>query len=448
MSHSSSIRPSHAKNASLSSTFAACLLASSFAHANDAFKAQTVQRAPIGALPAATQGQPGQQGQLNPQPLPPLGAQKLPMQPTQPVRPVQPMNSPMNSMKPSAPSQQSAIPPMASKMMPPPLAESAKLAAPMSQSLKEAGPARISGLGDDSRGIVAGESLTIRGHGFGEASGRVEIAVQLSAAESKALSFQVMRWSDKEIQGRVGTSFGFGDGKAAITLYPSGKSVADAISSGQGPGATTRTPWRYRFTATRVEQTISAASVNPQVLTSNYASPAPQLLTQGNKLLNGWAVSRSQHWGHPVAGPCNYPAAPSDKFKLKLASGFELIEVKVRDLNASKRYGLTAIGKCDVRTTIPANPAVQSARDGSFVIQSTWDAIQRLGEKNTEKAGEKCDGSRYVGVTKSPLGFDWDDFGTDRCGVNAEYAVDAFVLRGPAGLNPFFGTPDSGGIIK
>ncbi len=387
-------------------TSAAFILAISSTQANDALKAQTIQRAPSSAAPATT------------------------------------------TMKPNAPTQQSAAPPMTTHMKPPPVAATSNLTAPMSQSLKESSAPTISGLGDDSRGIVAGESLLIRGQGFGETSGRVEIAVQLSAAEQKTLSFQVTRWSDKEIQGRVGASLGFGDGKAAITLYPGGRSVADAISSGQGVGATTRTPWRYRFTATRVNVTLPASVGNAQVMTSNYASPAPRLLTQGNLLLNGWAVTRSQHWGHPVASACNYPTPPSDKFKLKLASGFELVEVKMRDLNAGKRYGLTPIGKCDIRTTVPANPAVQSARDGSFVIQSTWDAVQRLGVKNTEKAGEKCDSSRYVGVTKSPLGFDWDNFGTDRCGVNAEYAVDAFVLRGPAGLNPFFGTADAGAVIR
>jgi hypothetical protein len=419
---------------------AALIVSASAAQANDAFKSQTIQRAPAAqsvattpSSPVMSSTQPPKETHQIPQPSNAQRTQSTTLNP-QPLPPV-----PTQIQKPVIPSTVMKAPPLAAT-------ESAKLAAPA----LAARSAMISGLGDDARGIVAGESLVIRGNGFGDQSGRVEIAVQLSAAESKTLTFQVTRWSDSEVQGRVGASLGVSDLKAAITLYPGGRSVADAISSDLGPSGTRRTPWRFRFTATRVEQTISAASINPQVLTSNYASPAPQLLTQGNKLLNGWAVSRRQHSPMKDAefGGCDGMAVPQDKFQLKLANGFELIEVKVRDLNRPRFDGPMPPSKqaCDHRYTMNApTPPVRSGRDGSFVIQSTWDIVARYGA-NTKSM--KCSSSRPINATKTPLGFDWDNFSTDRCGFNAEYAVDAFVVRGPAGLNPFFGTPDGGAPIK
>jgi hypothetical protein len=257
----------------------------------------------------------------------------------------------------------------------------------------------------------------------------------------------VTRWSDSEIQGRVGASLGVSDLKAAITLYPGGRSVADAITSDQGPSGTRRTPWRFRFTATRVEQTISAASINPQVLTSNYASPAPQLLTQGNRLLNGWAVSRTVQ-STMKGALCSFPHVVTDSFKLKMAAGFELVEVKMRDLHANTRHGLRSPDSCELRSTSPAPQPMRTARDGSFQIQSTWNHVARIGPVNDDKTNLSC-GSYFYGPQKSPLGLGWEDGPKDFCASNAEYAVDAFVFRGPAGLNPFFGTPDGAvAVIK
>jgi hypothetical protein len=350
---------------------------------------------------------------------------------------------------------QSALPmkPPATTLKPP-LVDSAAKATFVAPSLL--GNA-ITGLGDDSRGIVAGESLVIRGRGFGAVSGRVDIAVQTSASSPKELSFRVSQWSDTEIRGSVGASLGFGDNKAAITIYPAGKSVTEQISSGHVGVGATRSPWRFNFTATRVEQTIPASAAQPDHLSVNLAEPAAREIKQGGQLLNGIAYSRIRSEGSRIRSEgamtlADCPmATPQDRFKLKLASEFDLVRVNGRDLNAGKRYGLLDnSGACDIRSTIPAAAFVQSARDGGFVVNSTWDVVNRLGAKATEKSGRDCSGSRYLGVTKTPLGFDWDNTrGTDRCAANAEYIIESFTVRGPAGLNPFFGTSAvAGGTIK
>lgn len=360
-------------------------------------------------------------------------------------QPAAPMNVPKS---PAFTAQQTmpthAMKPPATTIKPPPFdaAQKATLVAP---SLR--GNA-ITGLGDTSRGIVASESLVIQGRGFGASSGRVDIGVQTSASSQQELTFRVSQWSDTEIRGSVGASLGYGDGKAAITIYPAGKSVAEHISSGHVGHGATRNAWRFKFTATRVEQTIPASAAQPNHLIVNLAEPAAREVKQGAQLLNGIAYSRIRSEGDPSGLGCRM-ATPQDRFMLKLAAGFELKRVNGRDLNAGKGYGLSNLDSCDLRTTTPAGGFVDAARDGSFTVRSTWDVVNRLGKKATEKSGTDCGSSRYIGVTKTPLGFDWDNTGTDRCAVNAEYIIESFTVNGPAGLNPFFGTPSAAvGTIK
>ncbi len=300
----------------------------------------------------------------------------------------------------------------------------------------------ITGLADPARGIVAGQSLVIQGRGFGAAPGRVEIAVQNSAGPEQALSFRPTQWSDTEIRGAVAASSGFGDGKASITIYPAGKSVAEHISSGHAGNNATRNPWRFNFTATRTEQTIEWNSLG-EALTSSYAWPEPNLLKHGNGLLHGHAVARrvqAARYGCPTAPPV-------DKFRIRLGAGFELARVVAVDLNGNLRRGLAAPNDCDVRSVVPSAQFLRSATDGGFVVSPSWDHINRAGPQS-KQAG--CDGSGgYIGVTKTPLGFDWDNTARDRCAANAEYVLERVVVRGPAGVNPFFGTPTGvTGVIK
>jgi hypothetical protein len=327
----------------------------------------------------------------------------------------------------------------------PPLSQDAQKATLVSPSVL--GNA-ITGLGDNARGIVASESLVIQGRGFGASPGRVEISVQTSASSQQELSFRVAQWSDTEIRGSVGASSGIGDGKAAMTIYPAGKSVTEHISSGHAGNHATRNPWRFNFTATRVEQTFPASAAQPNHLIVNLAEPAAREVKQGAQLLNGIAYSRIRAEGDTSGLGCRL-ATPQDRFQLKLAVGFELKRVNGRDLNAQKRYGLSSVGACDIRSTIPAGAFSSTARDGSFDIRSTWEVVNRLGRRGAEKTGTDCGSSRFLSVTKTPLGFEWDNIGTDRCAANAEYVIDSFTVSGPAGVNPFLGTPSAtGGAIK
>lgn len=300
----------------------------------------------------------------------------------------------------------------------------------------------ITGLGDDARGIVAGESLVIQGRGFGASAGRVDIAVQTSSSAQQELSFRVSQWSDSEIRGRVGASSGIGDGKASIVIYPSGRSVADAISSSQsGIAGATRNGWRFRFVATRAEQTLAFNGLGAS-LTHSYAQPTPQLLEHGTGLMRGHAVSRRMQ---AAALGCAVPP-PVDKYRVALANGFELIRVAANDLNAQVRHGLAKPESCDVRGTVPSANFLRVATDGSFVVSPGWDTINRFGAKSRI---DGCDSSRYIGVTKTPLGFDWDDTrGFDRCAANSEYVIDHLVVRGPAGVNPLTGVATNGAAIK
>jgi hypothetical protein len=335
------------------------------------------------------------------------------------------------------------IKPPATTLKPPPINDVQKATLVAPSVLGNA----ITGLGDTARGIVAGESLVIQGRGFGASAGRVDIAVQTSASSQQDLSFRVSHWSDTEIRGSVGASLGYGDSKAAITIYPAGKSVSDHISSGHAGQGATRNPWRFNFMATRADQTIPASSAQSGHLLANLSEPAAREIKQSGQLLNGIAYSRIHSAADPTGLGCRM-ATPQDRFKLKLATGFELKSVSGRDLNASKRYGLTDIGKCDIRSTVPAPSFVQATRDGSFTVGSTWDVVNRLGAKATKKSGANCSESRYLGVTKTPLGFDWDNTGTDRCAANAEYVIDAFVVRGPAGANPLLGSANHGAAAR
>ncbi len=299
----------------------------------------------------------------------------------------------------------------------------------------------ITGLGDTARGIVAGESLVIQGRGFGASSGRVEIAVQTSASSSQDLSFRVSQWSDTEIRGSVAASLGYGDGKASITIYPAGKSAAEHISSGHVGNNATRSPWRFKFTATRVDQTIPFKAIG-DALNSSYPWPEPKLLTHGKGLLNGLAVARSIRAG-PFSCSSNFP---TDKYKIRLSNGFELVSVAARDLNANVRHPYYPPEACEVRSVYPSSQFLRTAVDGSFHISPSWDHIQR----NYSKTNKHCDQSGYyVSVTKSPLGFEWDHDAGERCAANAEYVIESIVVRGPAGVNPFFGTSAvAGGTIK
>jgi hypothetical protein len=378
-------RRSHALR---SASIAACLLAASFTQANDALKAQTIQRSPGVPSAAITKQSPSQA---------PLDVQQ------------------------------------ATAVLPQTRTSSIQL---LNQSA-----------------ITAGEAVNLRVYGMTSARGTAVLKVHSANPNvTTELPIRITDWNESAniVSGIVGASRGVGDGHAKVIItLPNGSTIVSGMQSATavrtGVGAND-----MRFVASRATTTLPASVGNPQVMTSNYASPAPQILTQGNLLLNGWAVSRRQH--KPMRdtefGGCDGLAVPSDRFQLKLASGFELVEVKMRDLNKPRFDGSAPSRKdsCDHRHTANApTPPVRSAKDGSFVIQSTWDMVDRYGSKTKSM---KCSSTRAINATKSPLGFDWDNFGPDRCGFNAEYVVDAFVFRGPAGLNPLFGTPDSGATIK
>lgn len=347
--------------------------------------------------------------------------------------------SPAFPVQPTAPMKPPASPPVA-----PPAGS------PVSPSVHDAAKATtvapnilgnaISGLGDGVRGIVAGEMLTIRGRGFGAGAGRVEIYVQTSSNSNAQLPFRVTQWSDTEISGNVGASMGLNDGKAAITIYPAGRSASESISSSQsGVGSATHQGWRFRFTATRAEQTLAMNGLG-SALTSNYSNPAPQLIPQGSGLIKGVAVAR-RYQAAPLG--CS-EAPPSDRYKVALASGFELVRVAAKDLNADKRYGLTPPEVCDVRSSMHAPQFLSTAADGSFVVSPGWDVVTRYGPKSKVD----CDTSKYMGAYKSPLGFSWQEIPRDRCAANSEYVIDHLIVRGPAGVNPLTGGATNGATIK
>jgi hypothetical protein len=378
-----------------SATFAACLFAASFTQANDALKAQSTQSA----------------------------------QSVQRVQ-QQTFTRPPSTTMPTAP---------ATMPKPPTISDAVKAqATTVSPALRTSDA--ITGLGDGGRGVVAGESLTIRGRGFGASAGRVEISVQTGASSNSQLPFRVTKWSDTEISGNVGASLGLGDGKASITIFPAGRSVADAITSSQSsvPGAT-HNGWRFRFTATRAEQTLAINGLG-SALTSSYPNPAAQLIPHGSGLLKGLAVAR-RYQAAPLG--CT-EAPPSDRYKLALANGFELVRVAAKDLNADKRYGLAAPDVCDVRSSMQAPQFLRTASDGSFVVSPGWDVVNRYGPKSKVD----CDMGKYMEDYKSPLGFSWQDIGRDRCAANSEYVIDHLIVRGPAGVSPLTGGAMNGAAIK
>jgi hypothetical protein len=340
--------------------------------------------------------------------------------------------SPAFPVQPTTPMKPPAAPPVA-----PPIRDAAKATLVAPGVLGNA----ITGLGDGSRGIVAGESLTIRGRGFGAGAGRVEIFVQTPSNSNAQLPFRVSQWSDTELHGSVGASMGLNDGKAAITIFPAGRSVSEAINSSQsGVGGATHQGWRFRFTASRAEQTLAMNGLG-SALTSSYPNPTPQLIPQGTGLVKGLAVAR-RYQAAPLG--CN-EAPPTDRYKVALASGFELVRVAATDLNANKRHGLAKPEACDVRSSVPSANFLRVGADGSFVISPGWDTINRYGSRSKI---DGCDSSRFIGVTKTPLGFDWDNTGTDRCAANSEYVIDHLVARGPAGVNALTGVPTNGATIK
>jgi hypothetical protein len=300
--------------------------------------------------------------------------------------------------------------------------------------------------------IVAGETLTLRVYGMTPERGSAVIKVRSDTPNGTdargELALAITQWdaANNLVRGTVAPSRGLGDGHAKIIItLPSGGVIASGLQAIGGAQRTTVGNADMPFIASRAEQTIAASAAQPNYLLANLPEPAAREVKQGTQLLNAIAYSRIYSVGDPTGLGCRM-TTPQDRFKLKLAAGFDLVRVNGRDLNAGKRYGLTDIGVCDIRSAVPAASFVQSARDGSFVVNSTWDVVNRLGATATAKSGTDCGGSRYLGVTKTPLGFDWDNTrGTDRCAANAEYVIDAFVVRGPAGVNPFFGTSDSAG---
>jgi hypothetical protein len=299
--------------------------------------------------------------------------------------------------------------------------------------------------------VVAGDTLTLRVYGMTPERGSVMIKVKSKLPEARAdLALNISLWdvSNNVIRGTVAQSRGLGDGHAMIIVnLPNGNVVQSGLISTNMARIGGAKDSDMPFVASRAEQTIPASAAQPDHLSANLAEPAAREIKQGGQLLNGIAYSRIRSEGDPSGLGCRL-ATPQDRFKLKLAVGFELSRVNGRDLNAGKRYGLTEIGVCDIRSTVPAATFVQAARDGSFVINSTWDVVNRLGAKATAKSGRDCGGSRYHGVTKTPLGFDWDNTGADRCAVNAEYVIDAFVVRGPAGVNPLLGSANNGAAAR
>lgn len=340
--------------------------------------------------------------------------------------------SPAFPVQPTTPMKPPAAPPVA-----PPIRDAAKATLVAPGVLGSA----ITGLGDGSRGIVAGESLTIRGRGFGAGAGRVEIFVQTPSNSNAQLPFRVSQWSDTEIHGSVGASMGLNDGKAAITIFPAGRSVSEAINSSQsGVGGATHQGWRFRFTASRAEQTLAMNGLG-SALTSSYPNPTPQLIPQGTGLVKGLAVAR--RYQAALLGCTEAP--PSDRYKVALASGFELVRVAATDLNANKRHGLGKPEDCDVRGSVPSANFLRVGADGSFVVSPGWDTINRYGPRSKASS---CDSSRFIGVSKTPLGFDWDTMPTDRCAANSEYMIDHLVARGPAGVNALTGVPTNGATIK
>ncbi len=353
-----------------------------------------------------------------------MTAPKSPAFPVQPAVPMKPPVAPPITPPPATPAA-------------PPIQDAAKAMTVAPNVLGNA----ISGLGDGSRGIVAGESLTIRGRGFGAGAGRVEIFVQTSSNSNAQLPFRVSQWSDNEIHGSVGASMGLNDGKAAITIYPAGRGVSEAINSSQsGIGGATHQGWRFRFTASRAEQTLAMNGLG-SALTSNYPNPTPQLIPQGSGLIKGLAVAR--RYQAALLGCTEAP--PSDRYKVALASGFELIRVAATDLNANKRHGLGKPEDCDVRGTVPSANFLRVGADGSFVVSPGWDTVNRYGPRSKASS---CNSSRFIGISKTPLGFDWDNMPTDRCAANSEYAIDHLIVRGPAGVNPLTGGPTNGATIK
>jgi hypothetical protein len=339
--------------------------------------------------------------------------------------------SPSLTMSPTTP-----MKPPVTAPKPPPMSDAAKAMTVAPNLLGNA----ISGLGDGSRGIVAGESLTIRGRGFGAGAGRVEIFVQTSSNSNTQLPFRVSQWSDTEISGSVGASMGLNDGKAAITIYPAGRSASEAINSSQsGVGGATHQGWRFRFTASRAEQTLAMNGLG-SALTSSYPNPAPQLIPHGSGLIKGLAVAR-RYQAAPLG--CT-EAPPSDRYKVALASGFELVRVAAKDLNADKRYGLTPPEVCDVRSSMQAPQFLRTAPDGAFVVSPGWDVVNRYGPKSKVD----CNMGKYMEDYKSPLGFSWQDIGRDRCAANSEHVIEHLIVRGPAGVNPLTGGPTNGATIK
>jgi hypothetical protein len=290
----------------------------------------------------------------------------------------------------------------------------------------------VSAIDDEARGVVAGEVITIRGQGFGGSGGTVMLRVQSNAPDARAqLAVQVSHWQDNYISGTIARSSGLGDGLATLVINSSSGAVANNRAGGR---------LEYPFKASRAEQTLAMNGLG-DALKQHYAAPQPQILAQGSGLINAHAVSRRLQAGVLSCGQ----AAPADKYQLRLSAGFAVIAVNATDLNAGKRHGLSPPGACDVRSSISSQPFSRLSGDGSFVLSPGWDVIDRHGSKGKISG---C-GSRYFGVTKTPLGFDWDNTGGDRCAANSEYKIESIRVRGPAGVNPLFGTANGvGGALR
>jgi hypothetical protein len=298
----------------------------------------------------------------------------------------------------------------------------------------QAASAPIASIDNAARGVIAGETIIIRGRGFGGTPGSAKVLIKSGPNESRSeLAIRISHWQDDYVSGVVSPSHGLKDGRAALALSPvSGNAISTANVAG-GIATKMNGGYDYKFVASRASLSLNPSGLG-NALVATYAAPSPHgvIGSSTGKLVNDAAVARRMQAGRYG---CVLPTA-RDRFKVQLSDGFDLINVKLRDLNASKRYALAPPDACDLRSTIPATDPLRWSADGSIVVGATWEIVEREGPKGKVSG---CDGSRFLGVTKTPLGFEWDNIGTDRCAANAEYIIDQITVRGPAGIDPLSG---------
>jgi hypothetical protein len=300
------------------------------------------------------------------------------------------------------------------------------------------GAAAITGIDNAARGVAAGETIIVRGRGFGGTPGSAKVLIKSGHNDARSeLAIRISHWQDDYVSGTVASSHGIKDGRAALTLSPPAGASINTAQVGGGAASKMNGGYDYKFVASRANVSLNPSGLG-NALSASYAAPTPHLIIGGSsgKLVNDAAVARRLQAGVLA---CN-EATAHDRFKVKLSEGFDLINVKLRDLNASKRYGLAAPEACDIRSTIPATDPLRWGADGSIVVGATWDTVNRYGSRSQIRG---CDSSRYLGVTKTPLGFDWDNTATDRCAANAEYIIDQITVRGPAGVDPLSGASNA-----